>query len=277
MSLASICRDYDWLLDYLMNEILPKRGKLNNSDTTIISLFVSLEEKAKSIDLLMNNQQYSEIQAITRSFLEQTCYLQFIFEKNTINRSRALFYYSRFQSVNKSKRALDGFSNQELAKKWKKEADARIRQSSNGRESLQEEYEYFSNKYHSIFPEGTKNRLMRNWYDFESPGTITSFRALVDYLDQNDLYIGMYAIYSDSVHGSDAPKILRLSDYNKATKVGIVSIMFEVPAGDVRMIEGEMNLLFTKICTYYKILKHRKVKSILEKIMINTKLRQTSR
>lgn len=81
MSLNSIYKDYDELVEFMLNEKITEISPIDNSVITILTLFLSIGEKAKSIDILMKNKQYTEIKLITRSFFEQLYYLKFIFEK----------------------------------------------------------------------------------------------------------------------------------------------------------------------------------------------------
>jgi hypothetical protein len=266
MSLNSIYKDYDELVEFMLNEKITEISPIDNSVITILTLFLSIGEKAKSIDILMKNKQYTEIKLITRAFFEQLYYLKFIFEKNTTKRADCLFSYSRFMNVDKAKKAMEGFSDQELAATWGTKIDEHVKTGLAGRETFQEEYDFFENKYREMFPDGTRNNQMKKWYDFESPGQIPNFRKLLEYLNVSDLYIGIYAPYSDNVHGSNAPDILSFTDYDKDSKTGTVEIKYEIPTGDIRMIEAEMKLLFMEMCNYFDLNKAMQTKLIRYRI-----------
>lgn len=266
MSLESGVEDAFNIRDYIMDNVFDDNRPFDIVDTAIISLFNSIASKAEAISILNKNKKFSEIGLILRPFLEQYLYLEFILEKNTNKRAQAYFYNQRYGSLKKYKsyikNAKDEKTKKEIEEKFNNTFYAK---SLSGRKTIEEDFEYFKEKYINTFPDPSKSKQRKNWFNVELNG-IYKFTDLVEYLGEEDLYWGLYNLMTYDTHGLSAPSDICIEKKNDQTFVNVGSI--DSKSTHV-LVQSLLNKIILNVLKYYGLLNNKKFQGIILKIKIN--------
>lgn len=257
--------------------------KLELYDTSIITLLSSMLDKEKTMSVLIDQNVTSEIELITRSFLEQYFYLSFILEKYTKERGRAYYIHQRYEMYNKVNQSLNGMENKENAKIMCDSIDKKIREDKSPLTSLDEATSNYTEMYNDLFEAaikrhgskkvpGTNRKNQMNWYNTAMTG-INSLFDLANYLGFADLYRGIYGPLSMNIHGVDAPSKLIVGDVID-TDNNIAHIVLSSgsdPTSNIRMCRSVLMQLIIEVAKYYDILKKDRVQRIVKKYQLNLK------
>lgn len=202
MSLEVTINDNEKLIDKLFeNNSVFSKQELTPSDVAIISLYYSALSNAKAIKLLTDNDLTNVTDTLLRTFLEQSVYLTYIFQNNTKARAELLFFYEKMNSHTKALNMVKRLTNKKLAQNMQREIDNQIKNDPSETSSLEESTNQFEKRYDELFPRNIhkRNQVKRHWYNAEPDYKNTSFNQLCKNLGIKDLYLGMYAPYSDKV------------------------------------------------------------------------------
>lgn len=272
MSLGSITKDCDILIKKIFEDVMTNPEKtLHDYDISIFTLFLSLNDKLKAIGSLIELKNMSSAHIIVRSFIEQSVYLEFILESNTERRGKALFLFESYDGIKKSKYALDNLNNREFAEQLRVQVDQKAKESESPRNTLQEELDYTSNVYKSMFPTNTKSKYYRYWFDFERPGTLDNFQELAKKMNKFDLYLSFYKPTSNAVHGSDATSLLRIINRDFERREGEIVVKSIMEQGTLDSIESITVTIFEKLSKHYRYTKNHEISSLITKQKINLK------
>lgn len=253
MSLEVTIDDNEKLIDKLFedNSVFSKQ-KLTLSDVAIISLYYSALSNAKAIKILTDNGLTNVTDTLLRTFIEQSVYLTYIFQKNTEARAELLFFYEKMNSHTKALSIVKGLTDKELAKNMQRQIDNQIKNDPSEASSLEESTKYFRKKYDTLFPQNipNRNKIKQHWYNAEPDYKNTSFNQLCKNLGIKDLYIGMYAPYSDNTHGVNGIANFKVKPHND--EFNMIIEMYDKKS-ELTMLKSELNMMFIRMASYYKI------------------------
>lgn len=253
MSLEVTINDNEKLIDKLFeNNSVFSKQELTPSDVAIISLYYSALSNAKAIKLLTDNDLTNVTDTLLRTFLEQSVYLTYIFQKNTKDRAELLFFYEKMNSHTKALNMVKRLTNKKLAQNMQREIDNQIKNDPSETSSLEESTKQFEKRYDELFPRNILNRdkIKQHWYNAEPNFKNTSFNQLCNSLGIKDLYLGMYAPYSDNTHGVNG--IANFKVKPNGNEYNITIEMYD-KSSELTMLESELNLMFIRMASYYKI------------------------
>ncbi|MDE6948875.1 DUF5677 domain-containing protein [Limosilactobacillus reuteri] len=253
MSLEVTINDNEKLIDKLFeNNSVFSKQKLTPSDVAIISLYYSALSNAKAITLLAKNGLTNVTDTLLRTFLEQSVYLTYIFQDNTEARAELLFFYEKMNSHTKALNIVKKLADKELAKNMQQRIDNQIKNDPSETSSLEESTEYFKKRYDRLFPRSipNRNKIKQHWYNAEPDYKNTSFNQLCKNLGIKDLYLGMYAPYSDNTHGVNG--ITNFKVNHQDNEFNMIIEMYD-KSSELTMLESELNLMFIRMASYYKI------------------------
>lgn len=139
MTLEVTINDSEKLIDKLFedNSAFSKR-KLSPSDIAIISLFYTAISNAKAMKLLIDNNLTNVTDTLLRTFLEQSVYLEYIFQENSEKRTELLYFYEKMNSHVKALNIVNKLSDKKLADNIKQTIDKQIKNDPSERKSLNE-------------------------------------------------------------------------------------------------------------------------------------------
>ncbi len=253
MSLEETIKDNEKLIDKLFeNNSVFSKQKLTPSDVAIISLYYSALSNAKAIRILVNNGLTNVTDTLLRTFLEQSVYLTYIFQDNTENRAELLFFYEKMNSHTKALNIVKKLTDKKLAQNMKQYIDNQIKNDPSETSNLEESTEYFKQRYDQLFPRNipNKNKIKQHWYNAEPDYKNTSFNQLCKSLGIKDLYLGMYSPYSDNTHGVNG--ITNFKFKHHSDEFNMIIEMYD-KSNELTMLESELNLMFIRMASYYKI------------------------
>lgn len=253
MSLEVTIHDNEKLIDKLFeDDSVFSKLELTPSDVAIISLYYSALSNAKAIKILVNNKLTNVTDTLLRTFLEQSVYLTYIFQKNTKTRAELLFCYEKMNSHTKALNIVRKLTDKKLAQSIQRQIDNQIKNDPSEASSLEESTKQFEKRYDELFPRNIhkRNQVKRHWYNAEPDYKNTSFNQLCKNLGIKDLYLGMYAPYSDNAHGVNGIANFRVKpngdEYN-------MTIEMYDKNSELTILESELNLMFIRMASYYKI------------------------
>lgn len=253
MSLKVTINDCEKLIDKLFeDDSVFSKQELTPSDVAIISLYYSAISTAKAIRLLAGRNLTNVIDTLLRTFVEQSVYLTYIFQKNTKKRSELLFFFEKLNSHTKALNVVTKLTDKKLAQNMKRHIDNQIKKDPSETSSLEESTKRFKKRYDELFPQNIPNRrnIKRHWYNAEPDYKNTSFNKLCENLGMKDIYLGMYSPYSDNTHGVNGIANFKVKpngdEYN-------MTIEMYDKSSQLTMLESELNMMFIKMASYYKI------------------------
>lgn len=253
MSLEVTIDDNEKLIDKLFedNSVFSKQ-KLTPSDVAIISLYYSALSNAKAIKILTDNGLTNVTDTLLRTFIEQSVYLTYIFQKNTEARAELLFFYEKMNSHTKALNIVRKLTDKKLAKNMQRQIDSQIKNDPSEASSLEESTKYFRKRYDTLFPQNipNRNKIKQHWYNAEPDYKNTSFNQLCKNLRIKDLYLGMYAPYSDNTHGVNGIANFKVKPHNN--EFNMIIEMYD-KRSELEMLESELNMMFIRMASYYKI------------------------
>jgi hypothetical protein len=270
MSLEASVDDAFKIRNYIIKNCFSETDPFDPVDDAIISLFNSIASKSEAISILNKKDKFSEISLIMRPFLEQYLYLIFILEKNTDQRAKAYLYNQRYGMLKKYKSYIENAKDEKTKKEIKKIFTEVHEKSLSGRKTMEEDLEYFKEKYISIFPQLSKSNQRRNWFNVELNG-ICNFTDLIKYLGKDDLYWGIYNPMTYDTHGLSAPKNTHIKNKNDQTFV-----LFEDADSkkNYLVVQKLLDEVSINILNYYNLQKNKKFRGLVTKMLINEKLRK---
>lgn len=263
--------DCEILTEYCWNSIIRTR-KFNVVDNAIISLWDSIVEKAKAVQILCDNKQYSEVQIIIRSFIEQFVYIQFILKENTSKRAKAFLYHQRYTDTLNVKKAIDAGLPDLSSENFKDKIDKKVQASPAHRKDLESELDYFKEKYFSYLPKNVKKNNIEKWYSFEKLNKYNNLRDLMKDLGDEDIY-WLYKMNSNNVHGTNTPRNIHLENVNVEEGMADVNLSYSISETDIYFMESILKTIFMDLAKYYNLMRNRKIKGIITKMQINIMLR----
>lgn len=253
MSLEVTINDNEKLIDKLFeNNSVFSKQKLTPSDVAIISLYYSAISNAKAIRILVNNDLTNVTDTLLRTFLEQSVYLRYIFQNNTKARAELLFFYEKMNSHTKALNVARKLTDKKLAQNMKRQIDNQIKSDPSESSNLEESTQYFKKRYDKLFPRNIPDRkkIKQHWYNAEPDYKNTSFNQLCKNLGIKDLYLGMYSPYSDNTHGVNGIANFKVKHHDDEFNMTIE--MYD-KSSELTMLESELNLMFIRMASYYKI------------------------
>lgn len=175
-------------------------------DATILGIFISLIDKARSLNLLLENKYYAGNNTLLRSIFEEEIYLEYILKENTMNRTRAYIASSKLkaQKMLKTASKTNALGN-------------KIREVTNLEISDLE-------KIFSQVPEENITNLEKEYLDltgetnpdkwYKEKNNVTSFRGVCEYLGVEHLanYEILYRLLSQEVHGKNSNSYFTIQD-----------------------------------------------------------------
>lgn len=263
--------DCETLTEYIWNSITNTR-KFEIVDNAVISLWDSIVEKAKAVQILCDNNQYSEVQIIIRSFIEQFVYIKFILKENTSNRAKVFLYHQRYFDTLNVKKAIDAEVADLSSQNFKNKIDKKIQESPAHRKNLESELDYFKEKYLSYLPKNVKKNNIEKWYSFENLNKYNSLRDLMKDLGDEDMY-WLYKMNSNNVHGTNTPGNIHLENVNFEEKMSDIDLSYSISESDIYLMESILKTTFMDLAKYYKLNQNKKIKNIITKMQINIVLR----
>ena len=203
--------------------------------------------------LLIDNNLTNVTDTLLRTFLEQSVYLEYIFQENSEKRAELLYFYEKMNSHVKALNIVNKLSDKKLADNIKQTIDKQIKNDPSERKSLNESTKYFKHRYNCLFPKNTSSKIRRHWYNAEPPFKNNSFNQLCKSLKVKDLYLGMYAPYSDNTHGVNGVSNFIIRD-SKGDKHSF-NLLIETydKSYVITLLESELNVMFMRLASYYKI------------------------
>lgn len=253
MSLEVTIDDNEKLIDKLFGDYsVFSKQKLTPSDVAIISLYYSALSNAKAIKILTDNGLTNVTDTLLRTFIEQSVYLTYIFQRNTRARAELLFFYEKMNSHDKALNIVRRLTDKNLAKNMQRQIDNQIKNDPSESSNLEESTKYFRKRYDKLFPKNLPHRdkIKQHWYNAEPDYKNTSFNQLCKNLGIKDLYLGMYAPYSDNTHGVNGIANFKITPHNN--EFNMIIEMYD-KSSELGMLESELNMMFIRLASYYNI------------------------
>lgn len=260
--LDSILSDFSMLIEEFVNfgthVLMWNTENINGSDEQMppMMFFRDLLEKADSISIIVKKSSIDPAKVILRSIFETHLYLDYITEKETVDRAMSFLVWETKKKI----QLLDTYNdntnlNNALKSKLRKDKSLDENGILDGIPNLnseienleellrQEEYQNANEEYHRI--KKLDNRKP-NWYRlFDGPKNI---QQLADYLNMGFMYEVLYRHWSGSVHGTDITygKIAPSNyDDNNSEKIQADIIQIRLPK-DAQQVSGFTLILLLK-------------------------------
>lgn len=273
LGMDSLVRDCDEVIVIIFDSKFDDKHPLEVFDTAILTLYSSLIDKYKTVNILQDQRVTTEVNLIERSFIEQYVYLLFILDKHTKERGRAYLINQRYESYRQTKRLLDNLSDEKQVRELKASIDGIIKADRTDRQTFADGLSYFSGKFENLFkPALLRNeqkrrkglsvppdkKIKRIWYNVAADGT-NNFRDLCRKLGLDDLYFGFYGPLSMNVHGVDSPANLVFDNITDPGR-NVAEVVLQAghdEQGTVSLLRAFLIEITLKVCHHYAISRNK--------------------
>lgn len=199
MVVKSDLDSYDEILYAIVEKTFNDENAMEIHDISIVTLYSSMVEKARSIQLLIDNKLFDSVEVIQRSMVEQNVSLKYILQKDTIRRGRAFFYGHRYKEIKDIEDTLSYHPDRELIESIKQGIKEKFEIESKKKYGTFDEYQAsIVEKYDELFQKRIKNR--KYWFNID--GQAKSIAKLFELMGEANEYYGLYVPNSAYTHGS---------------------------------------------------------------------------
>lgn len=189
----------------LLKTVFKGDKKMDPQDLSIALLYISMNDKARSIEILLNQNVLDSVKIIQRSMLEQYVYLLFILKSDTVRRGRAYFYGNKVVGIKYWNNLKRDYSDKGLIEKVSNDLEKHISNGPVG-DNYDEYCKYYRDKYNSLFDKDVKDK--RQWFNIY--GDTKYISELFKKMNMLDEYRFIYAANSESTHGTNMPGDLKV-------------------------------------------------------------------
>lgn len=255
---------YDAMLDSIMSRTFVDGCLMDVHDLSIITLYSSMVEKARSIEILVGNRVLDSVEVIQRSMIEQSVYLKYILQKDTKRRGRAFFYGHKYKEIKDIEDTFNFHPNKAMTESIKQGIKEKYEKESQQKYPTFEDYQKsIIKKFDELFQERIKNR--KYWFNID--GEANSIAKLFQLMDEADTYYGFYVPNSAHTHGSSV-----VTDTNLKKGKFEIQKTIDLKMKDV-MIWKCLNYGINDISNYYgvKLEENEETAGKYKKILINYK------
>lgn len=192
-------------IDIIFDDTFTPEKPLDRHDGAILGLYVDLINRAKTVNQLIEIQNYHTLDSISRVLFEGETYLRFILQKDTKKRGTA---YAIKNNLDEYKLFSDLVSENVNARKireyLKTDKETLLEK---GKTIPEDYYSKLLTEFESFYPKGNKKRV---WYNFD--GNTTNFEQLCSKMNLKVEYETVYRILSKDVHSLRSYKNIKINN-----------------------------------------------------------------
>lgn len=255
---------YNQIQHFILEKTFVNDRKMKIHDVMIATLFNSMIEKSRSIELLVQNNVLDSIEVIQRSMVEQDISLKYILEKDTVRRGRACFYGHKCKEIRDIEDTFKHHPNKNMMQSISQGIITKFEVEHKEKFPTYEDYKmYMESRYNELFQERIKNR--KYWFNID--GGASSIAKLFELMNEADEYYGFYVPYSAYTHGNGV-----VSDTNFKRKKFEIEKMINKKRKNL-LIATCLKSGIDAIARYYgvSIIKEPEISNKYRKIIINYK------